>query len=254
MSTLFEQLSTPFPVDRVSWRVGSMNKEKTKCIPLAYIDARDVMDRLDQVVGPNNWQNKYTHTSDKTVCDIALRIEGEWVWKADGAGDSDIEAEKGALSDAFKRAAVRWGIGRYLYDVKTPWVAVEDGKRLSKETLDSLQKYLPNVKKTAQSTQPQQEPAKPTLVKPNAINPQIKRASDEKQIPFTDNDFTKWVPQYADLIRGAQSIDCLDDIIRNNTEIFSKLYNHSKPTHAKLTSLLVAKRDELSRVLLEAAQ
>jgi hypothetical protein len=36
-----------------------------------------------------------------------------------------MEAEKGALSDAFKRAAVRWGIGRYLYDTDSPWVAIE---------------------------------------------------------------------------------------------------------------------------------
>jgi hypothetical protein len=47
------------------------------------------------------------------------------VWKSDGAGDSDVEAEKGAVSDAFKRAAVKWGVGRYLYDLDSPWVALE---------------------------------------------------------------------------------------------------------------------------------
>jgi hypothetical protein len=53
-----------------------------------------------------------------------LRIGNEWIWKADGAGPSDMEADKGALSDAFKRAAVRFGIGRYLYDIKAPWVVL----------------------------------------------------------------------------------------------------------------------------------
>lgn len=118
-------LSAPFPPDRVSWRVGSTNKDKNKGMALAYIDARDVMDRLDEVCGPAGWQCSYPHANGKTVCSIAIKISDEWVWKANGAGDTDIEAEKGALSDAFKRAAVCWGIGRYLYDLDSPWVAIE---------------------------------------------------------------------------------------------------------------------------------
>lgn len=119
------KLAAPFPGDRISWRVGSTTKDKSKGLALAYIDARDVQDRLDQVCGPSNWMNRYPHANGKTVCEIGIRINGEWIWKADGAGDSDVEAEKGALSDAFKRAAVRWGIGRYLYDLDSPWVELE---------------------------------------------------------------------------------------------------------------------------------
>ncbi|MGR7993888.1 Rad52/Rad22 family DNA repair protein [Xanthobacter sp. ZOL 2024] len=122
---IFQALFAPFPVDLVSWRVGSTNKDKTKGMALAFIDARDVMDRLDNVLGPGHWQCSYPHANGKTVCRIELRINGEWVGKEDGAGDTDVEAEKGALSDAFKRAAVRWGIGRYLYDLPSPWVALE---------------------------------------------------------------------------------------------------------------------------------
>ncbi len=121
----FAKLRAPFPPERVSWRVGSTNKEKTKGMALAYIDARDVMDRLDEVCGPAGWQCRYPHANGKTVCEIGVKIGDEWIWKADGAGDTDYEAEKGALSDAFKRAAVRLGIGRYLYDVDSPWVEVE---------------------------------------------------------------------------------------------------------------------------------
>lgn len=122
-------LRKPFPPDRISWRVGSTNGDKTKGMALAYIDARDVQDRLDEVMGPN-WQCRYIPMHDKkTVCEIGLKIDSEWVWRADGAGDSDVEAEKGALSDAFKRAAVKWGIGRYLYDLDSPWVALEAAGR-----------------------------------------------------------------------------------------------------------------------------
>jgi hypothetical protein len=83
------------------------------------------MDRLDSVVGFDSWQNHYTAgVGTSIVCNIGIKIGGEWVWKADGAGPSDMEADKGALSDAFKRAAVRFGIGRYLYDIKAPWIAL----------------------------------------------------------------------------------------------------------------------------------
>lgn len=126
------QLKDPFEPDRISWRVGSTTKDKKKGMALAYIDARDVMQRLDDVCGPENWQCDYPHAGQKTVCRIGIRIDGEWIWKANGAGDTDIESEKGALSDAFKRAAVLWGIGQYLYDIETPWVTLDvkeaDGK------------------------------------------------------------------------------------------------------------------------------
>ncbi len=128
MSDIFEQLAAPFDPSEVDWRVGSTSKKdpnNPKGMALAYIDARTVMDRLDTVCGPAGWQCRYVMEGSKTVCEIGIKCGDEWVWKADGAGDSDIEAEKGALSDAFKRSAVRWGIGRYLYNLKSPWVALK---------------------------------------------------------------------------------------------------------------------------------
>jgi hypothetical protein len=122
--SILEQLSAPFDPDRVSWRVGATSGDKSKGLALAYIDARDVMQRLDEVAGAG-WQCTYPHAGTKTVCSIGIKIGDEWIWKSNGAGDSDVEAEKGALSDAFKRAAVMWGIGRYLYDVDSPWVQIE---------------------------------------------------------------------------------------------------------------------------------
>ena len=129
---IFDQLSAPFLAADVGWRVGPTNSQFKKpdevlrgqC--LCYIDARCVMDRLDMVCGVDGWQNNYTAgVGTSIVCNIGIRIAGDWLWKSDGAGPSDMEAEKGALSDAFKRAAVRWGIGRYLYDLKAPWTQLE---------------------------------------------------------------------------------------------------------------------------------
>jgi hypothetical protein len=129
---LFTALSAPFPIECVSWRVGPTNDkgrkqdEPLRGQPLCYIDARTVMDRFDSICGFDRWQCSYTPgVGASIVCNIGVKIGDEWIWKADGAGPSDMEAEKGALSDAFKRAAVRWGVGRYLYDLKAPWLELD---------------------------------------------------------------------------------------------------------------------------------
>jgi Uncharacterized protein conserved in bacteria len=127
---LFDELCRPFAAEEIDWRVGSVNKEKTKGMALAYMDARAVMDRLDGVCGPDGWQCNYTPgVNGSIVCNLGVRMpDGEWLWKADGAGATDVEGEKGMLSDALKRAAVRWGVGRYLYEMKSPWVNLENGR------------------------------------------------------------------------------------------------------------------------------
>lgn len=133
MSNILAKLAAPFPPERISWRVGPTNKEKTKGIALAYIDARDVMERLDAVMGAD-WQCEYTPVPHGHCCRVGLLIEGHWRWRSNGAvnlSDSDKAdakemAEKGSYSDAFKRAAVLWGIGRYLYDLDSPWVDIRE--------------------------------------------------------------------------------------------------------------------------------
>lgn len=132
-----KDLHKPFPAKNIHWRVGATNNDKSKGIALAYLDARDVMQRLDEVVGSMNWQCRYPFQG---CCEIGIRDKDskEWIWKSNGAGQSDIEAEKGQYSDAFKRAAVLWGIGQYLYDLPNVWVDLEGGKRFSKETISEL--------------------------------------------------------------------------------------------------------------------
>lgn len=118
-------LFAEFPRDAISWRAQSVTKAGDKAMALAYVDARDVMDRLDSVLGADSWQDRYEFSGARTICYLSIKINGEWVTKADGAGDTAVEAEKGAISDAFKRAAVKWGIARYLYALPAPWVPCE---------------------------------------------------------------------------------------------------------------------------------
>lgn len=119
----FSQLAAPFAVDDIEFRAGATDKEKTKALALAYITSRAVMNRLDEVVGPANWKDEYRPGPDGgVICGLSLRLDGEWVCKWDGAENTNFEAVKGGLSDAFKRVAVKWGIGRYLYNTPDFWV------------------------------------------------------------------------------------------------------------------------------------
>lgn len=122
---LLDRLKEPFEPRFVKWRVGATNAAKTQGIALAYLDVREVMKRLDEIFGVTGWQVRYSHVTDKmVVAEIGAKIGDEWIWKANGAGDTQVEAEKGSLSDAMKRAAVVWGIGRYLYYLPNVWAKI----------------------------------------------------------------------------------------------------------------------------------
>jgi len=121
-----QELHAEFPRDAVSWRAQTLTKDGSKALALAYIDARDVMERLDAVCGPENWQDSHQETAKgRIISTISILCGDTWVSKSDGAGATDVEGDKGAISDAYKRAAVKWGIGRYLYGMPNVWVPCE---------------------------------------------------------------------------------------------------------------------------------
>ena len=104
------------------WRVQSTKYGKTTCV--AYIDARDCMDILDEVCGPEKWQSIFYEANGLLFCKVGILCDTgrepsqpytEWVWKSDTGSESKVEKDKGHVSDAFKRACVEWGIGRFLY-------------------------------------------------------------------------------------------------------------------------------------------
>jgi len=126
---LREALSRPLPADKVKWRPGSFTGDGKKCSMLAYIDARDVMDRLDDVFGVAGWGDAYEFvTGGGVVCTLTIRVDDRAIIKTGVAEATDIEAFKGGASDALKRAAVKLGIGRYLYRLDSPWVEISDAR------------------------------------------------------------------------------------------------------------------------------
>jgi hypothetical protein len=119
MKQLLDKLSQPIPY---SWRVQSRNKDKTKAFCSAYIDARDVMRVLDEHCV---WEVEYKEINGFMFAGIGIHIDGVRFWRwdcgqriEDNPNDQMYDqAGKSASSDAFKRAAVMWGVGRFLYDL-----------------------------------------------------------------------------------------------------------------------------------------
>lgn len=134
MSDIFARLAAEFPRDAIHWRAQTLTQNGDKALALAYLDARDVMDRLDEVCSPAGWRNSYVETAKGRMIGTieVLFPDVGWVAKSDGAGDTDVEGEKGGISDALKRAAVLWGIGRYLYRLPTVWAPCESVERNGK--------------------------------------------------------------------------------------------------------------------------
>ncbi len=116
-------LQAPLKPDRVVWRIqqsGFSKQGKPWTLVLAYMDNRAVQERFDEVFGIAGWKNEYKIAPDGgTLCGISVKFGNEWVTKWDGAENTQVEAVKGGLSGSMKRAAVQWGVGRYLYDLPT---------------------------------------------------------------------------------------------------------------------------------------
>ena len=139
------KLREPFAEDEIEWRVGHAGQTGSKiwALALAYITNRVVMDRLDDVFGPVNWRNDYSAGVDGGImCMLSVRIGDEWLTKMDGAPATDMEAVKGGLSAAMKRAAVQWGIGRYLYGLTDNFAKVHDKGKLRGQFKDDKKQVV----------------------------------------------------------------------------------------------------------------
>lgn len=133
----FKALQDFFEADAIEWRIQQAGEKHGRvwaiCVP--YVTNRAIQVRLDEVVGPENWRNEFRPGPDGGVmCGLSIRVGGEWVTKWDGAENTDVEGVKGGLSGAMKRAAVQWGIGRYLYALDETFAHVHDNGRFRGKT------------------------------------------------------------------------------------------------------------------------
>lgn len=124
----FKKLAEPFAPSDIEWRVQSAKSDgKPWARVLAYITNRAIMERLDEIATPAKWKNEFKTGPDGGVlCGISILIGNEWITKWDGAANTNIDKVKGGLSSAMKRAAVQWGIGRYLYKIEAGYANIHD--------------------------------------------------------------------------------------------------------------------------------
>lgn len=126
---LRQALTAPFPNGDIEWRVSATTQDKKKGLAVPYVTNRAIQNRLDDTVGIDGWHNEFKPWKDEKaqLCGISIYFPHlkQWLTKWDGADDSDFESVKGGLSDSMKRAAVEWGVGRYLYGMTQVWVKIE---------------------------------------------------------------------------------------------------------------------------------
>ncbi len=145
-------LAAPFDAHEVRFKPAVVSGNRA--LALAYVDARVIQDRLDDVLGVTGWQDEYECLPDgSVVCRLRLRLGDEWITKMDVGGQSEQPDEgdrrKAAFSDALKRAAVKFGIGRYLYRLPSQWVDYDPQKRQFARTPTLPPSALPKPKKAA---------------------------------------------------------------------------------------------------------
>ena len=133
---LFAALAAPFEPDEVKVRSQSGKQ-------IHYVTGRTIMNRLDTVLGPENWTDEYADmTENSVVCKLSIRLpSGEWLTKCDAGGAANMadagDDDKSMYTDAFKRAASKWGIGRYLYRDGVPKFVQERIRAAEKFSTDA---------------------------------------------------------------------------------------------------------------------
>jgi hypothetical protein len=115
VNAIAQALAMPFDPAEVKFKPQTVSGNRA--LAVAFVDARVIQDRLDEVLGVMGWQDSYECLPDgAVVCRLRIRLGAEWITKEDVGGQSEQPDEgdrrKAAFSDALKRAAVKFGIGR----------------------------------------------------------------------------------------------------------------------------------------------
>lgn len=179
---VFEELKKPFPLTEIKYKPQTISGNRAMVVH--FIDARHVIERLNDFIGPWNWQDEYESLENGSVrCRLSLRINGEWITKCD-VGEPSKQPDEGdrckaAHSDALKRAAVKWWIGLYLYRLPQQWCDYDPQKKrlvkvpelpdwaLTPEDLAARKAKPPQP--AAQQAQQSQPAAKPAPQLPSAF-------------------------------------------------------------------------------------
>ena len=185
VQALTSALAAPFEPREVKYKPQMV--KNNRCLAMAYIDARLIQDRLDDVLGNENWEDSSKLLPDGSVmCRLRCKLGDRWITKTDVGSPSEQpdsgDRLKAAVSDALKRAAVKFGIGRYLYRLPAQWVDYDPVKKQIAQVPQMPAFAIPRGKgqpaKSAPATKPQ--PAKAEAVEPTAVVVEVPKPAATK--------------------------------------------------------------------------
>lgn len=121
LDELMAAFAKPFEPKDLLWRIGQKSKknlDKPKATALVYVQVPIIIKRFNDLVGGfwKVWYGVHPVHKSSAMGTIAIKIAGDWVERQDAGSDSNVEKEKGGISDALKRAARNWGVGLFLWE------------------------------------------------------------------------------------------------------------------------------------------
>ncbi|MFA5376384.1 MAG: Rad52/Rad22 family DNA repair protein [Dehalococcoidia bacterium] len=166
---IHEALSAPFNRNAIDFLVKGKGEQ---VMALPFIDARAAMNRLDEVVGNENWSYDWSVVvaDDKMVAVKSILTVLSKTKSDAGEAAKEDEAIKSAVSDGLKRAGVHFGIGRYLYAIPQIWVKSKKVTRNGQdyfsiadknEAYTALEAFLSGKPPSTPKQRPPQSGAKP---------------------------------------------------------------------------------------------
>lgn len=182
VSDMMDRLAAPFDQRDIKWLPKTVKNNRALAMP--YINARAVMDRLDEVFSLIGWQDNYDVLNDgSVVCRLAVMFNDVWITKTDVGSPSEQpdagDRLKAAFSDSLKRSAVKLGVGRYLSKIPPIWADYDPQKKMFVGVPALPHWALPKPKGQAKPTQVSQPVQQPTVVeKPGGVG----QAANESRV------------------------------------------------------------------------
>ena len=139
-TALLEQLSQPFPASAIYWRAGSVSRDRQRAQALPYAEPRVYEDRLNELL-PGDWSCTFKPWGDsRIICELTI---AGLTHSSTGEENEGFAPGTSAEAQAFKRACVKFGLGRYLYDIPITWVEYDERTRKLTETPALPKQFLP---------------------------------------------------------------------------------------------------------------
>jgi hypothetical protein len=175
---IWAALSAPLPHGVISWRQDGRpvtRDGRTIARFVAYIEANTVRERLDAVV-PGEWDltlellpavSGLDEDANQGACSFKARLQILGVIREDVGTGKDY---KQAATDAFKRAAVRFGVGHELYAYEQNWVQMDGDGKYARPVEDPAVAYARRYGRS--------RPAPELPVTPPASTSRVEQATD----------------------------------------------------------------------------